>query len=75
MEMPGTEFLTSADGSDDRYQARLRTRNSPEQIKTFARFNDAILWMSKEFDAGDGYAEYGEIRHRGTLLWRKRSAP
>ena len=72
--MPVTEFLTTTDGGEDQYRACLRTRNTAEQIKTFSRFNDAILWLSKEFDAGDGYAQYGEIRCRGRLLWRRRNA-
>ena len=72
--MPGTELLTTADGGEHRYQACLRAKNTAEQIRTFARFNDAIRWLSKEFDAGDGFAEYGEIRRDGALLWRKRSA-
>jgi hypothetical protein len=42
-------------------------------VRTFARFNDAVLWLSFEFNAGDGYAEYAEIRHNGALLWRRKA--
>jgi hypothetical protein len=72
MGIPRANTLAVTSDADG-YQASLRTRNTDVQTRTFARFNDAILWLVFEFDAGDGYGEYGEIRHNGTLLWRKKA--
>jgi hypothetical protein len=40
-------------------------------VEEFPRLIDAILWLAKEFDAGEGSAQQGEVHHDGALVWRK----
>jgi len=61
----------TADGEGE-YQAMLRTKTSGEQVRRFTQLNDAILWIATEFNAGDGFAEYGEVRHNDQVLWRRK---
>ena len=56
---------------DAQYHATLLDRFGAQQARDFDRLNDAIIWLSGEFAAGDGNALYGEIRFDGAIVWRK----
>jgi hypothetical protein len=53
------------------YRATLIDRFGKEETKRFTRFNDGIVWLAREFAAGDGNAVYGEIRQNAKLVWRR----
>ena len=53
------------------YTATLVSQRGSLSVKDFPRLIDAILWLAKEFDAGEGNAQKGEVHRDGALVWRK----
>ena len=56
---------------DKVYEATLLDRFGTKNKKGFRRLNEAIIYLAREFAAGDGNAVYGEIRLEGALVWRR----
>ena len=53
------------------YEAVLAGPNDREQVKSFARLTDAILWVSGQCNADNDL--HGVVRFKGEVLWRKRT--
>jgi hypothetical protein len=58
----------------DFFKALLVTTKG-NQEKDFKLLTEAVVWLSREFAAGDGFAVYGEIRFLGELRWRRGRLP
>jgi len=46
-------------------------RKGERSTHNFKRITDAILFVVREFDTGDGDTERAEIHRGGTLVWRR----
>lgn len=53
------------------YEAVLAGPHDGEQVKSFARLTDAILWVSGQCNANNDL--HGVVRFNGEVLWRKRT--
>ena len=55
----------------DTYKVTLLRFDGTQQTRNFSRLGEAILWVARELDSGDGHSVYGEVRFEGNVLWRK----
>jgi hypothetical protein len=55
------------------YKATILRRDGVKQALEFALFNEAILWLRRELEEGDGLQ--GEVHLRSELLWRREAGP
>jgi hypothetical protein len=57
------------------YDATAFRADGERKSVEFERLSDAIVWLRRMLEAGDGYTVYGEIRSRDQLLWRGGKRP
>jgi hypothetical protein len=55
------------------YKATLQRKDGVKQASEFARFTEAILWLRRALEEGDGLR--GEVHLRSELVWRRGSRP
>jgi hypothetical protein len=60
-------------GDGDAVQSHCPSSGGVKQAFEFVLFNEAILWLRRELEEGDGLQ--GEVHLRSELLWRRESDP
>jgi len=61
--------------STETYRATLLCRQGKQQTHEFVRLTEAILWLAREMDDGEGINTFGEIYFKGNVLWRRGVRP